>query len=90
MEDRPHQLRLALFRTKPVACSYLPGNEWVSIVVDPRWPLRGPLYSVLIAQGFRRSGEYIYRPHCPECVQCVPVRRHLLLSCPIAPYPQVH
>jgi arginine-tRNA-protein transferase len=37
-------------------------------------------YNELIQHGFRRSGGYIYRPHCPHCQECVsvrvPVKRH--------------
>lgn len=33
-----------------------------------------PLYETLIDQGFRRSGEMIYRPDCPYCRQCIPLR----------------
>jgi arginine-tRNA-protein transferase len=31
-------------------------------------------YNSLIAKGFRRSGNYVYRPHCPHCQACIPVR----------------
>ncbi len=32
------------------------------------------LYDVLAVNGFRRSHGWAYRPHCPGCVACVPVR----------------
>jgi arginine-tRNA-protein transferase len=31
-------------------------------------------YNDLIQHGFRRSGGYLYRPHCPSCHECVSVR----------------
>jgi arginine-tRNA-protein transferase len=31
-------------------------------------------YNELIRHGFRRSGGYIYRPHCPHCQECISVR----------------
>jgi arginine-tRNA-protein transferase len=31
-------------------------------------------YNTLIQHGFRRSGGYVYRPHCPSCQECVSVR----------------
>lgn len=32
------------------------------------------LYGQLLALGFRRSGDIVYRPRCPECSACIPVR----------------
>jgi len=31
-------------------------------------------YPLLLAKGFRRSGEQIYRPHCPHCQACQSLR----------------
>ena len=31
-------------------------------------------YNELIQHGFRRSGGYVYRPHCPKCQECISVR----------------
>jgi arginyl-tRNA--protein-N-Asp/Glu arginylyltransferase len=46
-----------------------------------RMPLRLPLGEVkpeatdqLLALGFRRSGEFVYRAECPSCDQCKPTR----------------
>ncbi len=36
-------------------------------------------YSKLVHQGFRRTGEYVYRPCCVECKACVSVR--VLVAC---------
>jgi arginine-tRNA-protein transferase len=32
------------------------------------------LYSLLLEQGFRRSGDQVYKPHCSACCECVPTR----------------
>lgn len=31
-------------------------------------------YNELIQLGFRRSGGYLYRPHCPNCNECISMR----------------
>ena len=31
-------------------------------------------YNTLVQHGFRRSGGYVYRPHCPSCQECISVR----------------
>lgn len=42
--------------------------------IEPSVPLSPALYSLLLAKGFRRSGDHVYRPFCGECMACVPVR----------------
>lgn len=64
---------LPLFLTRPHPCSYLPQTSQ-SLCLDPHAPVRGSVFSVLTEQGFRRSGHFIYRPHCPACTACIPVR----------------
>ncbi len=66
--------RLPLFITPPQNCSYLPGQESINLLADPRVSLDVVLYSELVANGFRRSGNLIYRPYCPFCQACIPVR----------------
>ena len=51
-------------------CSYLDDNESINLFVDPAQDLDKKTYSALAQQGFRRSGEYVYRPHCSECREC--------------------
>ena len=55
-------------------CSYLPGQISRSAYVDPHLRLNVPTYTTLAAQGFRRSGDLVYRPHCQSCQACVPLR----------------
>ena len=56
------------------SCSYLPDRQSASLFVDPREPLDMQRYAALLNVGFRRSGEYVYRPHCEGCQACVPAR----------------
>jgi len=64
----------ALYLTKPHPCAYLGDRDAAMIVVDPEYPKDKALYTLLVANGFRRSGEQIYRPRCEGCQACVPVR----------------
>jgi arginyl-tRNA--protein-N-Asp/Glu arginylyltransferase len=65
---------LELYLSAPHPCNYLPGRQTVNLVADPRITMHTALYSALIEEGFRRSGGFAYRPHCPGCNACVPVR----------------
>jgi len=71
----PEYSRLLSFFSTPVhPCSYLEGRDAVTVFADPRFPKSTELYSVLSRYGFRRSGSHIYRPQCPGCSACIPVR----------------
>lgn len=65
---------LSFYATMPHACSYLSGQEAVTLFADPDIPIDTEMYGQLINFGFRRSGAHIYRPRCPQCDACVPVR----------------
>ncbi|MDR9437110.1 MAG: arginyltransferase [Thiohalophilus sp.] len=65
---------LQFFASPEHPCSYLDDRQATSIFVDPSLVLRPAHYSALAGIGFRRSGNYIYRPHCRNCRACVPVR----------------
>ena len=66
--------RIKLFQGTENSCGYLPDRKAVNIYADPHHPNPGDVYNQLISRGFRRSGEFIYRPGCPSCKACVPVR----------------
>lgn len=68
----PGRLRFYLSRLHP--CQYLPGRRARVIVADPQFPMSAQIYSGLCRRGFRRSGDMVYRPSCPGCSACVPVR----------------
>ncbi len=46
----------------------------MSVFVDPQYRMTNPVYSHLSSIGFRRSGQHVYRPHCPACSACLPLR----------------
>ena len=66
--------RLRLFATPAHPCSYLAGREAATVFVDPGSPRNPALYTALSRAGFRRSGAHIYRPECPRCNACIPIR----------------
>lgn len=55
-------------------CSYLPRQDAITLFADPKAEVDKNLYSDLSELGFRRSGNYLYRPHCRQCTACIPVR----------------
>jgi len=74
MTVRVEPARLLLYATPAHECSYLPGNDATTLFVDPEFPKDAGVYTLLSRNGFRRSGEHVYRPNCQDCVACVPVR----------------
>jgi arginine-tRNA-protein transferase len=56
------------------ACSYLERRIARSVFVDPQLHLDPARYGVLLELGFRRSGNYVYRPACAACQSCRPAR----------------
>lgn len=75
-------MSLDFYQDQPHACSYLADRRARNIYPDPSKPITKTLYSHLIQHGFRRSGDHVYRPFCPECDACVPVRIDVSAFCP--------
>lgn len=65
---------IPLFISTPHPCSYLEGELAQSAFVSPSFELSNAIYSQLVAHGFRRSGDDVYRPQCASCQQCVAAR----------------
>jgi arginine-tRNA-protein transferase len=60
--------------TQSFPCNYLPDqHERLLVATDERLQ-NGDHYGWLMAQGFRRSGSQIYRPHCEICSACKSLR----------------
>lgn len=65
---------LRFFSTPAHACSYLEEQQATTLFVDPKTQISPRLYDELTRLGFRRSGDYLYRPHCQLCAACIPAR----------------
>ena len=70
MTDNSYTLGIS----KVFPCNYLPEQEErLLIAVDERLH-NAESYSWLMSEGFRRSGDQSYRPHCPSCNACQSLR----------------
>ncbi|MGF1720411.1 arginyltransferase [Vibrio kyushuensis] len=72
MSSDIQQIRIGLTDSHP--CSYLEDrDERVAVALDTQ--MHSPSsYEVLLANGFRRSGDTIYKPHCDSCQSCNALR----------------
>ncbi len=60
--------------TRAFDCSYLPDKQEQLLVYVDETNTTAINYPQLIQAGFRRSGEQIYRPYCPNCSACHAIR----------------
>lgn len=65
---------LKFFSTPPHNCSYLEDKQAITLFADPEATITNMLYNQLSNYGFRRSGNYIYKPQCSNCEACLSAR----------------
>lgn len=65
---------IKLFNTPAHECPYLDGEVATTQFINPDEVLDIGLYTYLSRNGFRRSGEHIYRPRCESCHACRAIR----------------
>lgn len=68
-------LPLRLLNGTPHDCSYMPGR-WAceQYTFCELSYVDSALYERMMNAGFRRAGRVFYRPKCPSCSACVPIR----------------
>lgn len=69
-----HRPLQQFFRSGPVPCPYLLGRVERKLFTRLVGPQAAEVNSTLSRAGFRRSHDIVYRPVCPGCNACVPVR----------------
>ena len=62
------------YRSAPMPCPYLPGQIERKLFTRLSTVDAVEVNSALTRAGFRRSHDVVYRPVCPTCSACVPVR----------------
>lgn len=65
---------LQYYITPPHDCSYLEGKSARMVFLDPAHRIEVVTLSELSRVGFRRSGDFVYRPECHLCRQCLSSR----------------
>lgn len=73
MESPIHQ-KIICNKTPVHPCGYLPQKQAVTRFMPMGRVKDQKQFTQLNAAGFRRSGDYVYRPACPTCSACVPLR----------------
>jgi len=74
MTTQTARLPRFFYRMPPRPCPYLTGRTEQNIFTELSGPAVSQLYDALTQAGFRRSHNVAYRPSCPGCQACVPVR----------------
>lgn len=65
---------LTFYRSGPMPCPYIPGRIEQQLFTELSGPMAQDDFERLSQGGFRRSHHIVYRPACPTCRACLPVR----------------
>jgi leucyl-tRNA---protein transferase len=74
MNQTLHRPDRFFFGTRSLPCPYIEGRIERKVVTDLSGDGSEDLYLRLSRAGFRRSHGLAYRPACPGCQSCIPVR----------------
>ncbi len=66
-------ISLFTFQSPPGSCGYLPAQTW-SLEYEVVGQLSVAEYAERLEQGWRRFGYSLFRPACPTCRACRPIR----------------
>lgn len=66
--------KLMVVYDQPQECPYLDGLTARMPLQLPVGRLDGAALDLLLSQGFRRTGDFVYRTQCPACQACEPTR----------------
>ncbi len=73
-KNNPSFEKIQFYTTTEYNCSYIDKMDAQSLVVTPYKSINQNIFQDLIEKGFRRSGQYIYKPNCKSCTACIPIR----------------
>jgi len=73
-KNKPSFEKIQFYTTTTYNCSYIDKMDAKSLVVTPYKSINQNTFQDLIEKGFRRSGQYIYKPSCKSCTACIPIR----------------
>lgn len=60
--------------TEAHQCSYLAGKTARNLFLDPSSAPDRETVLLLTKAGFRRTGNHLFKPYCPNCKACIPLR----------------
>ena len=73
-KNKPSFVKIQFYTTTEYNCSYIDKMDAQSLVVTPYKSIDQNIFQDLIVKGFRRSGQYVYKPNCKSCTACIPIR----------------